>query len=233
MKRILGIMAMALLVGLSFGLAANSVPVFIAGFALGGGGAYIAEKAGFVSNGTFGINIYNLTKSLTNGNNMGGIQETIYWGLKSDVLTWPTLSTTPTSISDACKLVGNIAMKPGKFIYTMYNTVDAGELKYELQGEIDGKSCKAMLTIFHPSMVRRILGFIAQYKNEDLFFIVLDAEGQMYLVGDSAFAAKLESGSVGTSSPTAGRKGAQLVFTHYSNAPLVYQGTIPTTGSAS
>ena len=178
-------------------------------------------QANYNLGNVLGINLSNITKNLTNGNNMGGIQETIYWGLWEDVQTWPALSTSPANLTAVVEPTGTLAMKAGKYLYTLYNTVDAGELKFEQQGEIDGISYKGVLSIFHPGMQKKILGFMSQMKNENLFFIVKDAEGQMFLFGDANFAAKLESGNTTTSQKTSGRKGTTMNFFWYTNTPII------------
>jgi len=216
-----------LVLGAGLAIATQTPQAFLAGPVLAYGGAWLQEH--FAINNIIGINLSNITKNLTNGHNMGGIQETIYWGLWDDVATWPALPTTPGTLSAVPVATGTLAMKAGKYLYTLYNTLDAGELKFENQGEFDGISYKGTLSIFHPGMQKKILGLMSQVKNDNLFFIVKDAEGQMFLVGDSRFAAKLESGSSTTGNKTASRKGTTMNFIWYTNTPILLEGFDPTT----
>ena len=174
-----------------------------------------------------------ISKNLVNGENMGGITQTVYFGLYSDVLSWPTKPVTPVDVEALGGLTGNIAMKPGKKMFSFYLTDDTGEFKIEPVGEKDGKSFVLHLSMFHPGLQKKILGFINATKNENLVFIVPDNNGAMFLMGDVLRPATFEGApdGMGTGKETAGRRGISMEFTYKTSNIYQYTGTIPLTAA--
>ncbi len=177
----------------------------------------------------------NIDKNLPNGENMGGIVQKIYFGFWADVETFPTKPVTPATLEENASLTGNIVMKTGKRMFEMYITDDTGEFNVEPVGEVDGKSFVLHLNFFHPGMQKKILGFINAAKNDNLVFVVTDAEGQQYLMGDAMRPAVYQgapNGS-GTGKETAARKGMSCEFTYKTGNVHVYTGTVPLTEATS
>ncbi len=176
-----------------------------------------------------------INKNLPNGENMGGIVQKVYFGFWADVETWPTKPTNPADIEANGVLTGTVVMKAGKRMFEMYITDDTGEFNIESVGEVDGKSFVEHLTFFHPGLQKKILGFMNAAKNDNLFFIVTDAEGQMYLMGDSMRPAVYQGSpdGNGTGKETAARKGMSAEFTYKTPNVYVYAGTVPLTPAAS
>ena len=177
----------------------------------------------------------NIDKNLPNGENMGGIVQKIYFGFWADVETFPAKPVTPATLEDNASLTGNIVMKTGKRMFEMYITDDTGEFNVEPVGEVDGKSFVLHLNFFHPGMQKKILGFINAAKNDNLVFVVTDAEGQQYLMGDAMRPAVYQgapNGS-GTGKETAARKGMSCEFTYKTGNVHVYTGTVPLTEATS
>ncbi len=182
------------------------------------------------------MDFIDITKNLLNGENMGGLTKTVIFGLWDDVAAWPTAPVAPADIEANAAWVGDVVMKAGKRAFTMYTTDDTAELKIDPVGEIDGISLLMKLSMFHPGLRKKILGFINAAKNEDLFFIVQDREGQYFLLGDAKHAAHMVQGEgIGTGKAKADRKGANLSFEFPTNSARVYVGDVTTlisTGSA-
>jgi hypothetical protein len=173
----------------------------------------------------------NIDKNLNNGQNMGGIAQTVYYAAHADVLTWPTKPAAPLTIEENGVLTGDLVMKPGKKMFEMYITDDTGEFEIEPVGEVDGKSFVEHLRLFNPGLKKKILGFINWAKNENLVFIVKDNDDQYYLMGDEtrpATYAGAPDGS-GTSKETAGRRGISMEFVYKTANAYVYTGDIPLT----
>lgn len=233
MKNIIGILTM-LLISSVIGVAAGShfelTPwPFVGTIFLG---LVIVGKT--MPAGILGLNHADLTKETTD--NMGGIGEKFYWALAADVLTWPTIAdlSTASDYTEAGKLTGNFAMKTGKKFFEGYSTLDTGGLDSKMQGGLDCHSYKNEFSISQPGMKNKLIGFMRATQNEDLVFIVPDAEGLYRVVGSQQFPAKPEKGE-GTSGKTAAdNKKADLGFFAYSNGPApVYAGTIPLTVAGS
>jgi hypothetical protein len=177
------------------------------------------------------IEFTDINKNLPNGENMGGLTQKVYFGYWADVAGWPTKPTNPLTLEAAATLTGDLTMKAGKRMFEMYLTDDTGEFKIEPVGEVDGKSYVQHLSMFHPGLQKKILGFINAAKNDNLVFIVVDSDGQKYLMGDSLrpaiFAASPDG--MGTGKETAARKGLSMEFTYKTTNIFVYGGNVPLT----
>ena len=177
------------------------------------------------------IEFTSIDKNLPSGENMGGIIPKVYFGYHADVAAFPTKPATPLTLETASVLTGDLVMKAGKKLFEMYLTDDSGEFKIETVGELDGKSFVSHLTLFHPGMQKKIIGFMNAVKNASMVFVVLDSEGQMYLMGDklrpAVFAGSPDG--FGTGKETAARKGASMEFTYKTPSVFVYTGSVPLT----
>ena len=177
------------------------------------------------------MNLESIDKNLDNGSNMGGIAQYIYLAYHTDVLTWPTDPVAPATIEDLGELTGDVICKTGKRFFPMYLTDDTGEFKIESVGEVDGKSFVMKLTIFHPGLQKKILGLMNATKNENLAIIVVDNEGQQFLMG-SELRPAIYSGSPdnqGTGKATSDRRGMSFEFTFKCKNVYAYPGSIPLT----
>jgi hypothetical protein len=172
-----------------------------------------------------------ISKDLTDGANMGGLIQEVYFGYHDDVLTWPTKPAAPLTPEANSILTGDIVMKPGKKLFSLYITDDTGEFLIEPVGSLDGKSFVEHLTFFHPGLKRKILGFMNASKNENMVFIVKDNDEQMYLMGDALRSAKYQGApdGSGTSKETSGRRGISAEFTYKTPNVYIYTGAIPLT----
>ena len=177
----------------------------------------------------------NIDKNLNNGQNMGGIAQKVYYAAWADVESWPTKPTAPATIEENGTLTGNLVMKTGKQLFEIYITDDTGEFEIEPVGEKDGKSFVEHLRLFNPGLKKKLLGFINWAKNENMVFVVLDNDGQYYLMGDDTRPATYEGApdGAGTSRETAGRRGISMEFTYKTANVYTYTGTIPLTPAAS
>ena len=170
-------------------------------------------------------------KNLKNGANMGSIAQYIYFGKYEDVATWPTRPSNPATIDANGVLTGDLVMKSTKQMFPLYLTDDTGEFKIEMVGENDGKSYVMRVSLFHPGLQSKILGFLNYAKNENLVIIARDNDDQLYLLGDEVRPA-IFSGSpdgAGTGKETASRRGVSMEFTFKSANIYVYAGSVPLT----
>lgn len=174
------------------------------------------------------MDFVDIGKNLTNGENMGGLAQNCIFGLWSDVSAWPTAPVAPLTVEANGEWVGDVVMAAGKRAFTFYSTDDTSELKINPVGEQDGMSFEMELTIFNPGLKKKLLGFISAAKNENLFFIVQDSEGQYVLLGDAKRAVHMTGGDVGTGKASSDRKGANLIFKFKTNTPRIYVGDVTT-----
>lgn len=175
-----------------------------------------------------------IDKNLVNGENMGGIAQVVYYGLWSDVDTWPTKPSSPTTLAQNGALTGDITMKAGKSLHKLYITDDTGEFQIEPVGEKDGKSFVLHLRLFHPGLNAEILGFNNKVKNENMVFIVPDNNGAKFLMGDQTRPATFEgpSDGQGTGKETSARRGVGMEFTYKTANVYQYVGNVPLTDAS-
>jgi len=180
------------------------------------------------------MDFVDIGKTLTNGENMGGLIQEVYFAYHVDVITWPAKPDTPLDIGENGVLTGEITMDTGKRFFQMYLTDDTGEFNIEPVGEKDGKSFVLHLSLFHPGLHKKILGFINAAKNDNLIFIVKDNNDQMYLMGDALRPATFEGSpdGAGTGKETSARRGISMEFTYKTANIYLFEGTIPLTPAA-
>jgi hypothetical protein len=177
------------------------------------------------------IDFTDINKNLPNGENMGGIVQKVCFGFHADVDVFPAKPTNPLTIAASATLTGDLTMKAGKRMYELYLTDDTGEFKIEPVGEVDGKSFVQHLSVFHPGLQDKIIGFLNFAKNESLVFIVTDSDGQKYLMSD-ALRPVVYAGApdgMGTGKETSSRKGVSMEFTYKTSNLYIYTGNIPLT----
>jgi len=166
---------------------------------------------------------------------MGGLSQIVYFGLHEDVATWPTKPASDVATLEALgALTGSVVMKDGKRMFELYMTDDTGQFQIEPVGEKDGKSFVLHLQLFHPGLKEKILGFINAVKNENMFFIVPDNNGQKFLMGDELRPATFEGpgDGAGTGKATNERRGIGMEFTYKSSNVYAYTGSVPLTPAA-
>lgn len=180
------------------------------------------------------MDFIDINKNLIDGQNMGGIAQTVYYGYHDDVATWPTKPVSPANPDENGVLTGNVLMKEGKRLFSMYLTDDTGEFEIESVGEKDGKSFVTHLRLFHPGLEKKILGFINAAKNENLVFIVPDNNQKYFVMGDATRPATFEGSDegMGTKKETAGRRGIGMHFTFKTANVYEYTGTVPLTAAS-
>ena len=103
-------------------------------------------------------------KLLTDGKNLGGLANRIYFGLWADVATWPTEPTNPATVDLLGTLTGDLIMKAGKKMFSLYTTEDAAKLDINVIGEEAGKGYEMLLQIFSPG-----LGMTFAYRSANMY----------------------------------------------------------------
>lgn len=176
------------------------------------------------------MELTDINKNLPGGENMGGVTK-VYFGYQEDVATWPTKPLNPLTMEASAILTGSLTMKTGKRMFDIYITDDTGEFNIESVGEVDGKSFVEHLTFFHPGMQQTIISFMNAVKNANMIFVVQDADGNMFLMGDASRAAVYQGSpdGNGTGKSTSDRKGMSAEFTYKTANVYVYKGTVPLT----
>jgi hypothetical protein len=63
------------------------------------------------------IEFTDINKNLPYGQNMGGVQQAIYFGYHADVASFPAKPVNPVTLEANATLTGNLVMKPGKRMF--------------------------------------------------------------------------------------------------------------------
>lgn len=158
--------------------------------------------------------------------NSGGIL-TAYLFYHKDVATWPDEPTNAVDLESFGKLTGDVAFKTGKNAIKFEITPDKGNFDITEVGETGGKSHSMELTLYRHGITPKILGFMGATKNAKLGAVVVDPNGNAYLMGDK-FTGVYRNGGDGakTGSARGDLAGAGFKFTYPVNNPRVYTGDI-------
>ena len=161
--------------------------------------------------------------------NMGGLVPQLIYGYWDSVSVWPDWpapgSDTPLSLEAAGAITGDLVMKATESAYKMDFTEEQGSFSIAPQGEPGAISYLYSLNIITRRIRKRLLGFMNAAKNRKMFFLVQDANGVWYLMGDKARGARMAA-SDGATTGTASTDSNQvaLTFTYTSPRALVYEG---------
>lgn len=171
-----------------------------------------------------------IAKELVDGKNLGGLAQRFYYGLWTDVESFPTEPSAPITLPSAATLTGDIEMKTGKRMFEFYTTEETAKLDINTIGEEGGKGFELVLSVHAPGLSNKLIGFMNATKNEDLVLIVEDNEGQKYLLGNELRSAKLVGADgAGTGTSKEGKRGFPLSFSFRTGNLYTYAGSIPLT----
>lgn len=169
--------------------------------------------------------------------NTAGIQQYIYAAPFAWIQTLPKPivddSTGSGEFADLVTITDNIVMKAGRAFKKIYVTLEAGELKSELQGEMDGKSFLNSVEFFMPGSKAEVEGFRQWAKNSSLIFLVPEVDGQVRMLGHAGYPAKLVTNPGTTGKETSSRKGSTFTFQSARKGPApIFKGKVDLTGGS-
>lgn len=154
----------------------------------------------------------------------------ILYGLKKDVLTWPSKESaeTRTSLADHVNTtVENIIMKPGKKLFEFGSKKNSGELKYVGEGEEGSRSLKASIECYHPQLRAQLVGFATAVQNQELIVLAKTRNGDWHMLGNADEGAILETFDATSGKATTDPNGANIMFSQSGlNAATIYKGEI-------
>lgn len=166
----------------------------------------------------------------TDYDNRGGIVSKILLGYHSSVATWPDLpaaSSSPMDLATAGKLNGDLALASGEKMVEINFIDEEGEFHISLSGEKGARCAHYELDIMRSKISAEILGLINACKDEGLVIVVIDANGNKYLMGDELVPARMIDGDgAGTGRARTDRNATTLNFEYYGQRCLVYDGDI-------
>ena len=181
------------------------------------------------------INLANIDANMScaESGNMGGIIPRLIFGYWDDVLTWPDFPDQTDSTNgidfETAGALDDIVMKDGKQGFQLFFNEEVGNFSIAAQGDKGNISFLYTLTFINKRIRKKILGFLNAAKNRKMFFLVQDANGTWYLMGDKFRGAMLapSDGAVTGTAPTDSNQ-VTTVFTYVSPGAYVYEGDTTT-----
>lgn len=125
------------------------------------------------------------------GNNDGGLKQNYYFGLASDVLTWPGETAAPATYAENVEQTSEVVMKTGKRMWYIQMTIERPNgLKSESAGSVGSLSAINTLRGQKAKINSSSVGWLEEHKNDDLFLIVEGINGQQRFIGSKDLPAK-------------------------------------------
>lgn len=170
------------------------------------------------------IDLQDIDSDLHCGDNTGGIVKVAAF-YHADVASWPKEPESPATLSDFGKLSGDLVMKSGKKAALIVLPQNKGNFTITEQGEMGGMSHQMELSIFQNGITAEMLGLMGATKNAKMGFLVMDSNGQKYLMGDKDTGAMRDKGD-GATTGTARTdlRSAGMKFIYPVNNPRIYTG---------
>ena len=170
------------------------------------------------------IELQDIDSDLGCGDNTGGILKVAMF-YHNDVASWPTRATAPATLAAAGTLTGDLVFKTAKKASLISLPQNKGNFVITEQGEMGGMSHQMELNIFQNGITPEILGLMGATKNAKMGFVVMDTNGQMYLMGDKDMGSMRTAGDgaqTGTSRTDLRNTGMKFIYPV--NNPCIYEG---------
>lgn len=170
------------------------------------------------------IELQDIDSDLGCGDNTGGIVKVAAF-YHDSVESWPKAKENPTNLAEAGTLEGDLVFKAGKKASLIILPQNKGSFAITEQGEMGGMSHQMELSIFQNGITPEMLGLMGVTKNAKMGFVVMDSNGQMYLMGDKDTGAMRDKGD-GATTGTARTdlRSGSMKFIYPVNNPRVYSG---------
>jgi hypothetical protein len=133
---------------------------------------------------------------------------------------------TATKLEERLKMPATgLVPKSGKGFKGIDILINENEVKSNLVGNTGNKKNKSELDIFIPGFREKALAFVDANKNTPMIFVVLDANGKKWVIGNKTNPAYIESADATTGKKNEDNSGVTCKITTNSKL-LVYPGDI-------
>ena len=171
-----------------------------------------------------------VTNASLTGKREKGLATKLYYCREEDILTFP--STDGVDFAGTGTISGDIIFNTGKQFQELYCTMEKGELKFTLEGEVDSKTFSSMAEIYIPSMSANAIGFLETTKNDNFVILVRETCGDYRIMGGGCLPVKMESAEGTTGKARGDAKGTTVTFTSVGGIAPIYTGAIQLTPAA-
>lgn len=224
MYKIINIL-LVMLVAIIFGLIISDIAQIpgIAGIAALIIPAFTVNSAGLI---LFGVTLKSVARPTGQSPGAGGgINTYIIAILVEDILTMPERG------DDMVTITGNIVMKEGKYMHTIYATDKKIKPVQTKEGTDDNPDIVAWnvgLEFWHPGLEKPILEFQAKHAHSNMMLIVREcASDKMYLLGEMCNTLHMTESELQWEATPSGGKGTQLGIKGQQSLPMaIYEGDL-------
>ena len=160
--------------------------------------------------------------------NHKGIQQTIYAIKKSDITSFPALTTTPTTGAQKITRTGTFTLAASKFFKRIQITAGSGMLVPKTAGAGPRQLSNITELEFKRAVVDAdAYGWLAENQNEVLVFVVPNRNGVQVIMGDPDQGCYMSEGTIDNGKVAADENGLTCKFTHDGPAPTIWAGVPP------
>ena len=162
-----------------------------------------------------------------------GIRRRTYYIRRQDIAKWPAnpylaaiKSDTPAQADTLVVLTSTFELATGKNWLPIDAEVSRSNVESETQGEAHSRTFLNRATLVHAGTDKKISGFAAAANNDDLVFLVQQADGRFRLIGSEFFDTQVNTNISLGQGPTA-ESGSTVTVegTDFTPAPF-YEGEI-------
>ncbi len=184
--------------------------------------AFLVNESGALF---FGVSLKSILKPTTHSPGAGGgINNYILAVLRDDIQTFPTRG------EDGVTIAGNIVLKAGKYMHTIYAT-DKKVKPLSTKAESDNPDITAYdvgVEFWHPGLSKAILEFQALHGNSPFIIILREcATNTKYLLGEMCNPLYMNQAELQWEATTTGGRGTQFGIKGQQSMPIaIYEGTL-------
>ncbi len=158
-------------------------------------------------------------------NNMGGTKQRFWFAPISYFDTIATPEASPSTLAGLVTISDSHTFLTGYGFHKGYITQDKNGVKFEAQGERDGRSFKQSAKAFTPGSTPTLHGLASRCKNERFIVLVEETDDQVSQIGTADHYAELIM-SFSTGEKSADLRGYEIMVESVSNNNFRYTGTI-------
>lgn len=176
------------------------------------------------------IPLEDLTQCVNDELAAGTSETEVYVAVSEHVDTFPSLpalGTASASLESLAKITADITFIAGKGFFKLHAQTETGEVKDDLVGNKGNKKVKSMYEFFLTNTSPKNIGFIRQYKNVPLIFVVKEKTGRFRLIGSKTIPVYFDEASGTTGKGPEDDNGWQISVSATSSSPSpIYEGNI-------
>lgn len=158
-------------------------------------------------------------------NNMGGTKQRFWFAPVSYFDTIATPPATPTTLGQLVTITDSHTFLPGKGFHKAYITLDKNGVKFDVQGERDGRSYKQGFKGFTPGSTPEKDAIFSKAKNERFIVLVEETDGYPRQIGTEDYYAEMVA-AFNSGEKSADLRGYEISVESVSNYNYRYAGTI-------